>query len=79
MSLFDLRLRGQVRRPPICGSASANSMIFVAVSSTTDLAVASAALLWSMLVCDLTLLLYVFYPNCSLLRRRVSVSNKCSA
>jgi hypothetical protein len=52
----DVRLIcGHVRRPPMGGSASSNAMSGGTSPSATALAALSAASLYSMAVCDLTL------------------------
>jgi len=61
-SLLVIRIRGQVRRPPTGGSASANTMSGVLCSSTTLLAMVSASSLCVTPVCDLNLPMCGLYP-----------------
>ena len=57
-----------VRRPPMGGSASSNVMSGETSPSTTALAAVSAASLYSMFVCDLTLPMCVWSCFVSLAR-----------
>jgi hypothetical protein len=59
---------GHVRMPPMGGSASSNVMSGGASPSTTALATVSAASLYSMSVCDLTLPMCVLSCFMSLAR-----------